>query len=93
MIVPTVTMEAAPLTDPEVGFVTPTQAGDQVTPFFSCNTPARRNRCTTRGGAHQAPFNLDDVPQNTAPMHIHYSDLGEPHDPAAPELGTRSPRR
>ena len=36
-------------------------------------------------GAHQVPFNLDGVPQDIGPVHDHYNDLGEPHDPAAPE--------
>ena len=39
-----------------------------------------------QGGAHQVPFNLDDAPQGLEAVHIHFNDLGEPYDPAAPEL-------
>ena len=57
--------------------MTPTQAGDLVTPPQGApqHTPHQ-------GSAHQVLFNLDEAPQNIGPGHTHYNDLGEPCDPA-----------
>ena len=85
---PQVTTEADvldPLADPEVGFVTPTQAGDLVTPPQDAPQPTHH-----QGGAHQVPFSLDDAPSGLEAVHIHFNDLGEPYDPAA-EVGIPVP--
>ena len=74
------------MTDPEVGFVTPTQAGDLTTPPQGA-APSTLHQW----GAHQVPFNLGEVPQGIGPVHVHYNDLGEPHDPTAPEGQAQPP--
>ena len=66
--------------------MTPTQAGDLVTPPQGA-APGTNHQ----GRAHQVPFNLDEAPPNIGPVHIHYNDLGEPYDPAAPELAQPLP--
>ena len=66
--------------------MTPTQAGDLVTPPQGA-APGTNHQ----GGAHQVPFNLDEAPPNIDPVHIHYNDLIEPYDPAAPELAQPLP--
>ena len=60
--------------------MTPTQAGDLVTPPQGAPQPTHH-----QGGAHQVPFNLDGAPSGLETVHIHFDDLGEPYDPAAPE--------
>ena len=74
------TTEADPLADPEVGFVTPTQAGTLVAAL-----QAAQQHTQHQGAAHQVHFNLDDGPTDLGPVHVYYSDLGEPYDPAAAE--------
>ena len=59
--------------------MTPT-ADNQVTPAHPC-TPAQGHQ----EHANQVPFNLDDAPELQGPVHIHFNELGEPYDPAAPE--------
>ena len=80
VIVPAGYNGGRPLADPEVGFVTPTQAGDLVTP-----PQARSAEHAPPGGAHQVPFNLDEAPHGLEAVHVHFNDLGEPYDPAAPK--------
>ena len=74
-------MEAALLTDHEVGFVTPTQAGDLVTPPQTAQQHTQH-----QGTAHQVPFNLDGAPTDLGPIHVRSNDLGEPYDAAAAEV-------
>ena len=59
--------------------MTPTQAGDLVTPPQGAAPHTHH-----QGGAHQVPFNLDDAPHGLEAVHIHFNDLGEPYDPAPP---------
>ena len=61
--------------------MTPTQAGDLLTPPQGA-TPSTRHQ----GGAHRVPFNHDETPQGIGPVHVQYNVLGEPHDPAATEF-------
>ena len=60
--------------------MTPTQAGDLVTPPQTAQQHTQH-----QGAAHQVPFNLDDGPTDLGPVHVYYNDLGEPYDPAAAE--------
>ena len=55
--------------------MTPTQAGDLVTP------PQTAQQHTQ----HQVPFNLDGAPTDLGPIHVHFNDLGEPYDADAAE--------
>ena len=66
--------------------MTPTQAGDLVTPPQTAQQQTQH-----QGAAHQVPFNLDGAPTDLGPIHVHFNDLGDPYDPAAPELAQPLP--
>ena len=76
-----ITTEVDPLVDPEVGFVTPTQAGTLVATSQAAQQPMQHQVV-----AHQVPFNLDDSPHGLKAVHAHFNDLGKPYDPAT-EVG------
>ena len=60
--------------------MTPTQAGDLVTPPQGAAPSTHHQRI-----AHQIPFNLDDASHGLGAVHIHFNDLGELYDPTTPE--------